>query len=93
MAEIWLIGRQVTLPNGHKYIAEPFIAFDSNAAAQGACDMIEKVTGERLMLASAPLFKKGEYREPPAPPEPAKSKRDDWHYDSQGYCDNPGRGY
>jgi hypothetical protein len=26
--------------------------------------------------------------EPPAP-----SRRDNWHYDSQGYCDNPGRGY
>lgn len=28
--------------------------------------------------------------------EAARSKparRDDWHYDSQGYCDNPGRGY
>jgi len=21
------------------------------------------------------------------------SRREDWHYDSQGYCDNPGRGY
>jgi len=21
------------------------------------------------------------------------SSRQDWHYDSQGYCDNPGRGY
>lgn len=21
------------------------------------------------------------------------SRRPDWHYDSQGYCDNPGRGY
>lgn len=21
------------------------------------------------------------------------SRRTDWHYDSQGYCDNPGRGY
>ncbi|UFS77251.1 hypothetical protein LPB73_07695 [Tardiphaga sp. 37S4] len=34
-----------------------------------------------------------------APPVPKKPKsdqprrRDDWHYDSQGYCDNPGRGY
>lgn len=32
------------------------------------------------------------------PPPPAKeterpSRRSDWHYDSQGYCDNPGRGY
>lgn len=27
----------------------------------------------------------------PAPVKP--SRREDWHYDSQGYCDNPGRGY
>lgn len=27
-------------------------------------------------------------------PKPKKAtRRDDWHYDSQGYCDNPGRGY
>ncbi len=28
---------------------------------------------------------------PTVPPQP--SRREDWHYDSQGYCDNPGRGY
>lgn len=28
------------------------------------------------------------------PQKPQKAaRRDDWHYDSQGYCDNPGRGY
>jgi hypothetical protein len=43
-------------------------------------------------------------REEPAPdeifPAPAKpivtrtaDERGGWHYDSQGYCDNPGRGY
>lgn len=25
--------------------------------------------------------------------EARTSRRADWHYDSQGYCDNPGRGY
>lgn len=29
----------------------------------------------------------------PPPASPAPRRRDDWHYDSQGYCDNPGRGY
>lgn len=24
---------------------------------------------------------------------PPKAAPRDWHYDSQGYCDNPGRGY
>lgn len=28
---------------------------------------------------------------PKAAEKPAPRK--DWHYDSQGYCDNPGRGY
>lgn len=22
-----------------------------------------------------------------------RNRTEDWHYDSQGYCDNPGRGY
>lgn len=26
-------------------------------------------------------------------PAPPCARRADWHYDSQGYCDNPGRGY
>jgi hypothetical protein len=34
-------------------------------------------------------------KEPPIAPATSAStaRRDDWHYDSQGYCDNPGRGY
>lgn len=30
---------------------------------------------------------------PTGVPKAAPIRRDDWHYDSQGYCDNPGRGY
>lgn len=26
-------------------------------------------------------------------PASTPTRRKDWHYDSQGYCDNPGRGY
>jgi len=55
MATIWIIGRKVELPNGHKYMAEPFIAFGSNEAAQEACDMIERVSGERPIITSAPI--------------------------------------
>ena len=34
------------------------------------------------------------HRQPkPVPPSEQFSRRSDWHYDSQGYCDNPGRGY
>jgi hypothetical protein len=38
MTEVWIIGRKATLPNGHEYITEPFIAFESNVDAQAACD-------------------------------------------------------
>lgn len=31
------------------------------------------------------------FRPDPRTEKPAQRK--DWHYDSQGYCDNPGRGY
>lgn len=33
--------------------------------------------------------------EPPKQPKPAQTARVEFprHYDSQGYCDNPGRGY
>lgn len=30
---------------------------------------------------------------PKPPSKPVATERRDWHYDSQGYCDNPGRGY
>jgi aromatic ring hydroxylase len=30
---------------------------------------------------------------PMTEPTRKTSQRDDWHYDSDGYCDNPGRGY
>jgi hypothetical protein len=32
-------------------------------------------------------------RLPDPPPALPAGRREDWHYDSQGYCDNPGRGY
>ena len=31
--------------------------------------------------------------EKPKPPQRPSTERQGWHYDSQGYCDNPGRGY
>lgn len=55
MTTIWIIGRKVELPNGHTYMAEPFIAFGTNEAAQAACDMVAKVSGERPMITSAPI--------------------------------------
>jgi len=38
------------------------------------------------------------HRQPEPAPKPAETRsgvhrQGNWHYDSQGYCDNPGRGY
>jgi hypothetical protein len=49
MSACWIIGKEVTLQNGHKYAAEPFIVFDDEAEADAACDMVERVSGERPM--------------------------------------------
>jgi hypothetical protein len=57
---IWVIGRQVELPNGQKYMAEPFIAFETNEDAQAACDMIAKVSGERPIVTNAAFYREGE---------------------------------
>lgn len=61
---IWIIGRKVTMVNGHTYMAEPFIAFETNEDAQAACDMIERVSGERPDIASSVLYREGETMRP-----------------------------
>lgn len=60
MSEVFLIGRRVKLPNGHEYPAQPFIAFESEVAADGAIKMIEAVSGERAMKVRAALYRHGE---------------------------------
>lgn len=47
MSNCWIIGRKVTLPNGHETMAEPYIVFDSEEEADTACAMVERVSGER----------------------------------------------
>ena len=48
MSACWIIGREAQLASdGHKYITEPFIVFDTENDAEAACDMIERVSGER----------------------------------------------
>lgn len=60
MSTIWIIGRKATIAtNLHEYMTEPFIVFETNEDAQAACDMIEKVSGERPMIASSVLYRKG----------------------------------
>jgi len=64
---IWIIGRKVELPNGAAYMAEPFIAFETNQDAQAACDMIAKVSGERPMITDGVLYRAGETMRPSEP--------------------------
>ena len=64
MTSIWIIGRKVTLAtNGHSYISEPFIAFPNEAEADEACDMIERVSGERPMKAEASFSPRRQHRQ------------------------------
>lgn len=54
MSTIWIIGRETEIAsNGHKYITEPFIAFATEADADAACDLVEKISGERPRKATA----------------------------------------
>jgi hypothetical protein len=57
MSQCWIIGRKATIAsNGHTYITEPFIVFDTEAGADSACDMVERVSGERPMKAEAARY-------------------------------------
>lgn len=61
MSDIWIIGRKATLAtNGHEYITTPFIAFHTEAEAQRAREMIEKVSGEKVMMTIAALWNEPE---------------------------------
>lgn len=54
---VWIIGSKATiLSNGHEYMAEPFIVFETEAEADAACDMVEKISGQRPMKSSASMM-------------------------------------
>lgn len=58
MSACWIIGREATIaPNGHKYIAEPFIVFSTEAEADAACDMVQRVSGDRPKKVEGALYK------------------------------------
>lgn len=60
MSDIFIIGRKTTIAsNGHEYMAEPFVAFYSEAEADAACDMVERVSGERPMKTKASMMTGG----------------------------------
>lgn len=61
---IWIIGRKVTMANGAYYMAEPFVCFERNEDAQAACDMIERVAGERPIITDSVLYREGETMRP-----------------------------
>lgn len=56
MSACWVIGKKVTLINGHDHIAEPFIVFHDEDEADAACDMIERVSGERPKKSEGALY-------------------------------------
>lgn len=52
--ECFIIGRKNTIAsNGHAYIGEPFIVFMHEDEAVAACDLVEKISGERPMMVPA----------------------------------------
>jgi hypothetical protein len=62
---VWIIGRKATLQsNGHEYMAEPYIVFEAEIDADLACDMIEKISGERPIKTSSALYRVGETARP-----------------------------
>lgn len=56
MSICWIIGRKVTMTNGHDYMAEPFIVFDDKAEAEKASNLIEKISGERPKITEAARY-------------------------------------
>lgn len=63
MSVCWIIGKKAVIQsNGHEYMTQPFIAFENEADADAACDMIEKVSGERPLKADAALYRVGEVK-------------------------------
>lgn len=53
----WIIGKLVKLPNGHEYIAEPYVVFDTQEDAIAARTMIEDVSREHVGMREAALHR------------------------------------
>lgn len=50
----WIVGRKATIAtNGHEYVTGPFLVFDLEHEADSACDMVQRVSGERPMKVEA----------------------------------------
>ena len=58
MSTCWIIGRKATIAaNGHEYVTEPFIVFESEEEAMAACDMVERVSGERPKIVDGSFYR------------------------------------
>jgi hypothetical protein len=61
MSKCFIIGRKATLlATGTYYIAEPFIVFEDEGEADGAADMVFRISGERPMKAEGAFYRRGE---------------------------------
>lgn len=57
MSVCWIIGRKTTLvEDGLEIISQPYIVFDDEDEADAACDMVERVTGERPIKAEGARY-------------------------------------
>lgn len=52
----YVIGKKVKLPNGHEYIAAPYIAFHTREQAESCADMVERVSGERPGIEECSIY-------------------------------------
>lgn len=64
----------------------------SREAAKEILDFLNSIEGAGYGGMAAFEIARQHAKEAAKEPEQT-SRRADWHYDSQGYCDNPGRGY
>lgn len=56
MSNCWIIGRKVVLGNGHEYMAEPYIVFETEEQADAACEMVLRVSDERPIKREAARY-------------------------------------
>lgn len=51
MSTCWIVGRRVVIQsNSLEYVGQPFIVFETEADANEAADLVEKVSGERPIV-------------------------------------------
>lgn len=57
MSKCWIIGRKATIAsNGHEYMAEPYIVFETEAEADRACTLVEQISGDRPIKKESAIY-------------------------------------